>query len=281
MQLWYRLAVLFCCVGLLLIAFGCSDDDDDTSPTGSTTTDLDTQFTIFGSQFGGVEEGTGEMLGMLFLHIDEILTPVGRPKQHRQQLSAFSIDYHSDSKFWVITDTLLDEDTIAVMDSIQFIEDTDTVQWPVDSLLTEIRSFMKIEFLSDNITTGELTQNVVLTGTATQSDTVFVNGTGTGVGDLVDSIHEGPDSTVCDVYIDGSWTLTDITIDASQEIGGPPCPFDGEVVYTVSVDIGCSGAMNGSTNGVWTVTLQFLPTQMNYLYEFGGASWPRTGSCGN
>ena len=274
----YGIAALILFAGLLCFALGCGDDDE-ASPTGPGGTSLDDQYAMFSGEFSGVDEATGEMLGLVFMHIEDISSAASANGRAFDTRAAATIDYHSDTKFWVITDTFIDFDTISIVDSLQFIAGNDTVQWPDEQSTTELRSFMTLHYASDVITAGELHQNLVLTTTDPLSDTVFANGSGSAIGDLIDSIAEGPDSVVCNTYMDVTWTVANLAMDMSGYSGGPPCPYAGTLTFTADVDISCAGTMTGATSGIWTVTLTFLQGQMNWLYEKDGSSWPESGSC--
>jgi len=277
--------VLILTMGLAVCALtgfvGCSDDDE--TVLGPTAADSAKVEMIFG-EFDDMGEVNGLMLNSTMHFIDSIMTAAGAGKTAAGVEIHVTLEWHAASEYWYCTavDTSdSDGEVFNFVDSIQFLHGTTPVQFPVDSLLTEIRSDMRLTVVGEDIDTAFAWQNVVLTMENPESDTLIISGTGGLLAEVSEMEIEGTDTTVCDVYFNLGFVYTGLVFDLSSvgEGGELGCPLEGTLAATGSVDINCTGANEGSVSGAWAVTEVFDHGEVTITVQFGGFTFRSTETC--
>jgi hypothetical protein len=271
--------ILLMILGLALCAVngfvGCSDDDDNdvVGPTAADSAEVE----MFMSEFGEFDQSNGQMFNAMMYFIDSIMKAGGAGKVSAAAEVHITLEWRPLDQHWLCTavDTSdSGEEVFYYVNAIQFLHGNDTVQWPADTLLTEVRSDMRLTVTSEDIDTAYGTQNLVLTVETPGSDTVTANGTGSLVADISEMDIEGSDTTICDISVDLGYAYTDLMLDLTTSSGGEvDCPFSGTMAATGSVDVTCTGAWEGSVGGNWTVTQEFDNGEVTIIIQHGGFTY--------
>ncbi len=277
--------VLIMTVGFAVCALtgfvGCSDDDEDQilGPGASDTAAVD----LFMSEFDDMGEVNGEMLGFTMGFIDSIMALGGAGKVAAGAEAHILLTYHDASQYWYCTaldSSDEDNEVFYFVDSLQFRHGSTPVQWPVDTLLTEVRSYMRLTVTGDNIDTATAWQNVVLTADNPQSDTLSVSGTGGLLVELSEMDIDYTDTTICEVDFDLGFVYTELVFDMSAaDEDGPGCPRSGTLAASGSVAITCTGADEGSVSGTFGVTQVFDDGTVTTTVQYGGFTFKGTDTC--
>jgi hypothetical protein len=277
MKRFFPLGLFFLLAAGLIFALGCSDDDDDGGPTLPVQGDIsDTNFVLFWNEFEGMDGTTGGMFGAALGFIGEIFEM--QPAKVASPMIAV-YEYHQASGYWYCIDTVMNGDvTLAIVDSLLFKQGNDTVQYPVENLVTEIVSYLTLTAMSDFIDSGLATMNTVIVPVSIGSDTLRASGSGNFVTAYSNGDTTLTDTTTCTVETDFSSTYTNIAfIPDSLGVGG--CPFGGTINYTGTMEIGCTGTENDSISGNWSVKQVFNDDIMTYTITHGNTVWTVIDTC--
>jgi len=276
--------VLMVTVGIAVCALtglvGCSDDDDEIlNPTAADSAEVE----MFFSEFDDMGEVNGDMLDLTLRLIDSIMTAGGAGKVGATADVHVTLTWHAASQYWYCTavdSSDHGDEVFNYMDSIQFLHGETAVQFPVDSLLTEVRSDLRLDVTGEGIDTATAWQTVVITAESSGGDTLHVTGSGGLLAEISEMDIEGPDTTTCDISFDLGFTYTNLVFDMTQaDEEGPGCPRAGALAATGSVDISCTGAHDGTVSGTWTVTETFDDGEVTIVIQHGGFEYRTTQSC--
>lgn len=272
-------------LGLALCALtgfvGCSDGDDNdlVGPTASDSAEVE----MFMSQFDEIDEANGQMFNGMIRFIDSIMAAGQVGKVSGTAEAHVTLEWHAASQYWycsAVDTSDYGDEVFTYVDSVQFFHGDDIVQWPVDTLLTEVHSFMRLYVTSDYIDTATATQNLVLTVQTPGSDTVFVTGTGGLLADVNEMDIDGADTTICNLYVDLGYVYTGLRFDMSSGSGDDVgCPGAGTMAATGSVDVTCTGAFEASVSGDWAVTEEFDNGEITIVIQHGGFTYRTTEYC--
>ncbi|MBU0983241.1 MAG: hypothetical protein KKA42_05190, partial [candidate division Zixibacteria bacterium] len=260
----------------------CSDDDDDNPISPG---DLnDPNFQVFSSEFEDIDEMTGRMLVMMFEMIDVISIDPSSPAVLAAPEAPWDVEWHAASNYWVGTRTEYEEsDTMHFTDSVQFRHGATVVQYPNDDSLTEVRSYFTLVANGPEINTGVAHQNLVLTRSSGDSDTLVLNGTQSFVVDALWDDVDGTDTTYYAVDNSTTSAFTNILWDTramfDEEEEELNCPLSGSIAHTATVDITVSGAATAHVTGQWTVTQVFDHGEIAITVSNGSTNWSMTEDC--
>ncbi len=259
---------------------GCSDDEETViGPSAADSAKVEMVF----SEFDEMNSVNGEMLFLTLEIIDQVMNPGGGRKIASPEADIL-LTWHGDSEYWYCTaeDTSDSGDEVFhYVDSVQFLHGSTPVQFPIDSLLTEVRSDMRLTVTGDHIDTASAWHSVALTMEDARSDTLTVSGTGGLLAQVTETEIDDNDTTICDVYFNLGFVYTSLVFDVSSlgdedELG---CPLTGTLASTGSIDIDCTGADAGSVSGSWAVSQVFDHGEMDYTIQFGGFTFRGTETC--
>jgi len=277
-----RKLLLLTTMGLLLCAasgfVGCSDDDNNISgPTAEDTAKVD----MFMSEYSGIDEVNGHVVSMTMHFIDSIMEEASASKVAAVVGIHMTLDWHSASEFWYCTavDTTEEGEVFSYIDSIQFLHGEESVQWPVDSLVTEVRSFQRLHVTSEMIDTATIWQNLVFTVLEPQDDTLHASGSGGLLAEVHEVNVEGNDSTLCDVSYDMDFTYNHLKFLDTGEGLNLSCPRSGSLAATGTFGMSCTGTNESTLGGTWSVTEEFDDGMINFTIQHGGFTFKGSDSC--
>jgi len=279
--IWF-LASLMIVAGLLFVA-GCDDDDDDNGLIPGNENDPSLDAFLHG--YEDYDDITGEMVEGTIYFFYGIIDLI----ESTSKLSASAdptIEYNAGSQFWYCTETIVEDVTIEMVDSIQFFHGDTPVQYPNTDSLTKIVSYMRITATGEYITTGTAYQNLQITTKDVEGDTIAINGTG-GINTeyIVMDINE-TDTTTCDVSYNFAtsfnnllWYADEIFPDNPDYIGEFDCPMSGSITSSGPFSASCTGAETTSVGGNWTVTDVFTNPNIKTTISNGTYVWDHTEQC--
>ena len=278
---------------LLLSTFslwmGCSDDDEATSPTLAQGDTLDPGFISFREGYDATNMTTDMMLEMIFHVTDSLLhdadnpnaKPLRIPTSLQIEDNSITVTYHSASQYWYVDflGTYGEQDSMIVIDSVQFLHATGPVQWPDSASLTGIKSGMSFH-LREGLWVGDATQSVTLLGDFPNLGEVVANGfqhVSIAIGD--DVVHFPDDDMDCEFSLAFTTTFTNVTLDLEHM--GDGCPLAGSLTSIGTAAIDCSNETDTVTvGGSWKVTESFTGTVANWVIENATTRWVGVDSCG-
>jgi hypothetical protein len=261
---------------VLLVALTTGCGDDETTPlTPGDPADAD--FQMFAQQFEGIDEGTGMMVEMTFALIDGV---VGQAKGVAPVTSDFGLalvwDEQSDSWIGTFEFTAEDGTVISAEDVVQFFHGSTPVQYPVDSLLTEVRSALALDAVGPQI---ELyaTQNLVIIPPV--DDVVTVSGSGS-FSAVITAEEEGDGgTTTCTFEADLTSTIASVMILDSETVEDE-CPVGGRVSFSGNFAASCTGAQTVEGSRSWSVSRTWDETGTSTTeYVSGGNIWTVVEPC--
>lgn len=264
---------------LLLTALfmaGCGDNNESNPLTPGDPEDPG--FVIVSDQLQGIDGMTSEMLGTTLNIVDLVMNqqPAAKP-------SAYTLEYHEASGYWYYYESYTEGELsqFTVVDSIQFKEGTNAVQYPDPALLTQVNSYLSMT----STATGDgfnasVNQNIVITTPTPGSDTLIINGSGDLETVYSFTEYTDTDSSVCSGAFDLDMNITNISVVTSELQTELSCPYAGSVVYVGSVYAMCDGISSGGlATGTWSVTQVFDEGTMAITVISGSNSWSITEQC--
>jgi len=253
----------------LFLATGCSDDNQPLTAGDP----ADPAFLMFQSQFGPVDELTGQMVEMAFAMMDGVTAQQAGGVSALAAQYDLSLTWNDETEFWVGNLSFCDEgDTVCftAVDSVQFLGADGPVQYP-DESLTEMRSFIDVTVNGPGIIEAHAYQNVVLT---LEGQTVVVNGTGGH-----DAVYMGDDENggTCEFEAHFTMAAQDVMIPMSGTDG---CPTSGTVLYNGNLQASCTGGEGDfNVSGSYGVTSTFGNGMMTTTVTSGDNFWTMTEPC--
>jgi hypothetical protein len=259
-----------------LFAVGCGDNKESNPLTPGDPDDPG--FVIVTDQIQGIDGMTTEMLGTTLNIVDQVMNqqPAAKP-------GVYTLEYHETSGYWYYYDSYTDGETsqFTVVDSIQFLEGSNAVQYPDPELLTQVNSYLTLTGTSTGDgTDGIIHQNIVITTPTPASDTLIINGNGDISASYSYTDYIDTDSTVCSGTFDLQMNIDGISLVTSELQTELSCPYAGTVAYSGSIDAMCSGGGNDAlATGTWSVTQEFDQGTMSVMVISGNNSWSMTEQC--
>ena len=271
---------------MLITIAGCEGDDSSTKSSNRS----DAEFFAFISENARIDEYTVDLLSSMFRYVATIIDSTAEETSSRDNLTGTATDetaivYHESSQFWYCSVSYSDSGVFfQVVDSIQFRYGDEIVQWPDSLLITEISSFMRVTAGGGDINWAAAFQNLTLTRSSTETDTVTVNGTGNVMGDVswIGGVTT-TDSTSCHASYDLDYTVSGLKFNLYQElqraIDETRCASEGVVNMAGSFDMNCIGTGAMTVGGEWNIRQTYNHGTIRYVITNGILIWDFTESC--
>jgi hypothetical protein len=291
------LSVLMMFGASLAFISGCDDDEATNSTEKAVGDTLDPVFLAVELGFSGVNEITGMLLEASLEFMDSVFNDPGHPAPGKWsygilglgvEADSFLFTYHSNTQYWyryIHLDTITLDDSIIYTheDSLQFLHDSNPVQWPVSAELTGINIGGSVEYSSLNEGTFSLHQNLAMTGMPGEIaglGDVVINGNGVLSGNGEMSLDFDSYQPSCSYDVSMTQTIANLQMNLTDVFEEDGCPTSGTISNTGSINIECTSDTTFSFSDSWTITQTFSGDIMTVVFENSTTRWTVNYTCG-